>query len=377
MSTAGPELPGLDDLFDADRREGPAEQLRALRDVLVRLPMLGAFNASLVHAQLPGAHYVATRAQWRRDFAREVRPGARPLVVLRPYAPVDFVFDVSQTDGRPLPEGILAPFRVRGPVTADGVAWFESLLPRRGIAVAAAPVSGSETATDPGAGGAPDPDASGALDPDTSEAMDGQARLLDPPETAEIAPGRIVEQRHVIVLDAALAPATRLATLFRELGHVLCEHLPHPADAAGGRSRRRDLTGVGEAQRALEAECTAWLLCERLGLAVPAGEHLSALLADDADAPPFSVHAVVRAVNSIESWARGLETLARRVASDPAPDDQVDAHPEQGAFDLEGLRGEGTADDADVADDEDAAGDECGGRRGRPGRGERPHGMTG
>ncbi|GEM_PF-327660 len=350
MSTAGPELPGLDDLFDADRREGPAEQLRALRDVLVRLPMLGAFNASLVHAQLTGAHYVATRAQWRRDFAREVRPGARPLVVLRPYAPVDFVFDVSQTDGRPLPEGILAPFRVRGPVTADGVAWFESLLPRRGIAVAAAPVSGSETATDPGAGGAPDPDA--------TEALDGQARLLDPPETAEIAPGRIVEQRHVIVLDTALAPATRLATLFRELGHVLCEHLPHPADAAGGRSRRRDLTGVGEAQRALEAECTAWLLCERLGLAVPAGEHLSALLADDADAPPFSVHAVVRAVNSIESWARGLETLARRVAGDPAPDDQVDAHPEQGAFDLEALRGEGTADDADAAGIEDAVDDE-------------------
>lgn len=309
-SLRGPELPGLDDLFDAARREGPAEQLRTLRDVLVRLPMLGAFNASLVHAQLPGAHYVATRAQWRRDFSREVRPGARPLVVLRPYAPVDFVFDVSQTDGRPLPDGILAPFRARGPVTAEGVAWFEGLLPRNGVAVAN---------TEMGSAGA------------------GEVQLLVPPDRYELASGRTVPQHRIVLVNAALDPAARLVTLFHELGHILCEHLPHPDDIAADRKQMRDLAGVGHRQREFEAECVAWLLCERLGIESPAGEYLHGYLEPDGSVPPISVHAVVRAVNAIESWARGLETLARRVAGDPAPVGGDEVHPQQGAFDFAAL----------------------------------------
>ncbi|MDO5662544.1 MAG: hypothetical protein Q4G40_07615, partial [Brachybacterium sp.] len=121
-ATPGPvlaQLPGLDDVFAATERT-LGDQLRELRSTLRLLPMLGPFNASLVHTQLPGARYVARRSEWWERFGRTLAPGARPLVILRPYGPVDFVYDIAHTDGPPLPHAVRDAYRLRGPVTVAG-----------------------------------------------------------------------------------------------------------------------------------------------------------------------------------------------------------------------------------------------------------------
>jgi hypothetical protein len=75
------------------------------------------FNAMLIHTQMPGAHFVCTAWRWRRDYRREIKINARPIVILQPMGPVLFVFDVSDTaplpNARPLPRQVEDPFQVR------------------------------------------------------------------------------------------------------------------------------------------------------------------------------------------------------------------------------------------------------------------------
>lgn len=48
----------------------------------------------LLHIQKPGSNYVTSVAEWQNRFDRCIKPEARPMVVLRPFGPVSFVFDL-------------------------------------------------------------------------------------------------------------------------------------------------------------------------------------------------------------------------------------------------------------------------------------------
>ena len=62
----------------------------------------------LLHIQKPGLTHAATARDWCDRFGRVPVTGARPLLVLRMKGPVDFVFDVQDTEGRKLPEDAFA-----------------------------------------------------------------------------------------------------------------------------------------------------------------------------------------------------------------------------------------------------------------------------
>jgi hypothetical protein len=71
----------------------------------------------LIYTQMPGAHFVCTARKWRKDYRREIKINARPIVILQPMGPILFVFDVSDTaplpNARPLPPQVDDPFQVR------------------------------------------------------------------------------------------------------------------------------------------------------------------------------------------------------------------------------------------------------------------------
>src|ERR1035438_1449924 len=54
--------------------------------------------------------YVATPSDWMTEFERKVKPDARPLMMLRPFGPVMFVFDIDDTEGKPAPADLMRPF---------------------------------------------------------------------------------------------------------------------------------------------------------------------------------------------------------------------------------------------------------------------------
>ena len=104
----------LDELFILAGRYRSSSQFSELIKFLSTFKNYSIFNAALVHIQMQGAKYVLPAKQWDQKYGRHPIPNAQPLVMLRPGGPVMFCFDVSQTQGRPLPPGIENPFQVQG-----------------------------------------------------------------------------------------------------------------------------------------------------------------------------------------------------------------------------------------------------------------------
>ena len=84
----------------------------------------------LLQIQKPGLSFAASACDWWEGFERRPKEGARPLLILWPFGPVAFVYDVLDTEGKLLPEDV-ACFIAHGSV--DEIASFKDLLGRKSI----------------------------------------------------------------------------------------------------------------------------------------------------------------------------------------------------------------------------------------------------
>lgn len=110
----------LDTLYAEVQGHRSVMPLSELLDFVRRFPRLSPFNAALVAHQRRQAIFVATEKVWHNEFARTLKPDAEPIVILHPYAPVRFVFDVSDTVGGPIPDDVVNPFKTVGPPSEEG-----------------------------------------------------------------------------------------------------------------------------------------------------------------------------------------------------------------------------------------------------------------
>ena len=62
-----------------------------------RFPYIGAYNAALVEQQRPGARFVQTARKWKKEYGRKIKLNSRPVMILLPFYPVEFLFDISDT----------------------------------------------------------------------------------------------------------------------------------------------------------------------------------------------------------------------------------------------------------------------------------------
>lgn len=233
-----------------------------------RLSNLSVYNAMLVRLQRPGAAAVATQKRWG-TVGRKLRPGAIPIVVLRPFGPVTFLYEVSDTEGTPLPGEHANPFVAHGDFGA--LEWARVLKLHReknNIRIEERNF--------------------GAL-------LAGNARNL------EVVPTLIPEAgkpEWLVQLNVNHSLPTRYATLAHELGHVFCGHCgPHNRGAWPDRSK------LPHAVRETEAEAVAYLVCARRELKVASQEYLSQLIAD-ADLRQVSLYAIFEAANRIEGKSK-------------------------------------------------------------------------
>lgn len=74
----------------------------------------------LLLMQKPGLSYVASAYDWRERFGRKPKEEARPLLILWPFGPVAFVYDVLDTEGKPLPEDATF-FFAQGPIDKNQI----------------------------------------------------------------------------------------------------------------------------------------------------------------------------------------------------------------------------------------------------------------
>lgn len=283
------ELKALDELYAHAMAEDSGTTLAELLEFARRAPNLGAYNAALVRIQREGCTYVATASEWRLKFSRDVVPGARPLVILWPFGPVKFVYDISDTEGDPVPEHILDPFASTGPVTDEGFASLTRAVARTGIAYGE---------------GDHGPGSAGSL-----------AQLRSPRRLT--LNNEVVEQHYELVINRNLDVNARFATLMHELGHLFCGHLGPAADPGSalgkGIADRGDRT---ESVKEFEAESVSWLMCGRFGVDSPSGRYLSLYLDGDGALPPVSTEMIFKAVKRIESLLGDRETLGPLLRDD-------------------------------------------------------------
>jgi len=269
------ELSPLDELFHrvGTYRTGP--ELRALFEFIKQFPRIAPFNAFLLHVQRPGSCFVASADEWLNLYERTIKPGANPLVILWPFGPVRFVFELNDTEGRPFPEELMEPFKVGGKV------WFEMAdRLQRNLPIVGVRLNWANHGTD----------RAGSIQ------RAGQ-RFRVPHK------GKFLRMDFDMVINRNLQTEAQIVTIAHELGHLLCGHLGWVEGDDSFSSRPNVHKNVAE----FEAESVAWLVCERIGIYNPSEKYLASYLDKDGEVPPISLEAVLKAAGIVENMLRGVQ----------------------------------------------------------------------
>lgn len=284
----------LDDLFNSARRYNSSKTFRELVDFVARFRFYSPFNAMLIHIQMSGAKYAAPAHRWMRDYERQIKPGARPLVILQPKGPVMFVFDVADTEplpgAPPLPAKIERLFEVRrGNVGGELKTTIENAK-RDGVSVTESKAGSQRAGSIQIASG--------------GNHLCFQVRFKPNPEHLN------VPRWYALLLNAHLSTEARYATLVHELAHLYCGHLGTPNDKWWP-----DRRGLAHTAEEFEAESVCYLVWERLGIENPSDEYLAGYLGRNEQIPPISLDCVMKAAGLIERMGR--ERLGARKGKVP------------------------------------------------------------
>ena len=274
-------IPELDKLFTevgAYRKSSEFDELFAF---MKKFPRIAPFNAMLIHIQKPGSDFVASASVWKKRFDRDIKAGARPLMILQPFGPVAFIFELGDTEGEDFPEALLNPFKVDGEISGIDFNYLVNNLKCDGIAYR-------------------------EIDHGTSSAgfiqnvskNDAKRELL----IATAKKKTWVQVLYDLVVNRNHSQTTSFATITHELGHLYCGHLGIPDLKWKGWKDRRN---VSKNSCEFEAESVCWLICERMGIKNPSAEYLSGYLKNNNEIPDISIDSVLKAAGQIESMIIG------------------------------------------------------------------------
>ncbi len=263
---------GLDELFLKVGLYRHSEELRELFHFIRKFPSLAPYNAFLIHIQKPGCLFVAEENVWLSKYNRRVIPGSRPLVILWPFAPVHFVFDLEDTVGEPLPDKVLHPFRTCGELDRDIFDMLVGNLRCYGIEYHEADYGLDMAGCIAKAKGSP-------------VVSDGRKRY------------RIL---YTMVVNRKHSREEKFATIVHELGHLFCGHLGNLLTDSW-----QDRSFCDLQSREFEAESVSWLVCGRAGIYTPSEKYLSGYLREHDEIPGISLESVLKAAGWIEKMMSG------------------------------------------------------------------------
>lgn len=273
----------LDELFSLARQYQTSGSYFELMKFIARFRFYSPFNAMLIHVQMPGATYVAPPHRWSRDYGRDIKVGARPIVILQPMGPVLFVFDVSDTiprvDAPHLPLEVVNPFEVRKGYVRDELRQTVENAKRDGINITEQE-AGSQHA--------------------------GQISVAKPSRHLSVLIKQKPQPEHVqvplryeLLLNSKLSAEAKYATLVHELGHLYCGHQGTPNEKWWP-----DRRGLSHQVREFEAESVCYLVCTRLGIDNPSDEYLAGYLGQNSETPLISLECVMKAAGLVEQMGR-------------------------------------------------------------------------
>lgn len=252
----------LDQLLADSRLYKQSKDYKILLDFVVRLRNFAPFNAMLLQVQKPGLRFAASARDWRERFGRTPKEGARPLLILWPFGPVALVYDSMDTEGDPLPEDV-ASFYAQGAIDQARLNKFQPLVAAKHIEWY--PV----------------------------DAGDQRAGLI-----------RVVKQgtsekdptQYRIHINRNHEAAVQFTTLAHELGHLFLGHL-----GPDSKLNVPERPHMEHAQRELEAESVAYLVCARNGVKSKSETYLKDYVGSHTTIDHIDLYQVMRAAGQVES----------------------------------------------------------------------------
>jgi hypothetical protein len=275
----------IDDLFCLVREYRNSESFRQMLSFCARFRSLSPYNAFLIEQQCPSARYVLTAEQWRKRYDRVPTANARPLIILIPFGPVSFVYEIADTQPSDpsaksassvddILQQLEAPYQVKGDLPKGVLEQLISNLPYHSI----------------------------AFDPNFRVGADygAQIRWTDAEHKCKIKiqvnkeSSITQEAKFLISVNSHADKATQFASICHELAHLFCNHLTSPF-SSGWQTRK-----ISHAGEEFEAETTSWLICERLNITNPSEQYLAQYLeANDTIPTDVSVDRIFFAANTI------------------------------------------------------------------------------
>lgn len=252
----------LDQLLDDSRLYKKGSDYKNLLDFVVRLRNFAPFNAMLLQVQKPGMHHAASALDWHERFGRTIKSEARPLLILWPFGPVALVYDVMDTEGKPLPEGISA-FAAHGTIDHIALERFAQLLTKKSI---------------------------------VWNKFDGGDCKAGSIQRLSWAAGPDAPSRYRMNVNQNHDSNVQFATLAHELAHLYLGHL--------GKDKYLgipDRPAQSHVQRELEAESAAFIICARNGVENKSESYLTDYVQQDTTTEQLDLYQIMRATGQIEA----------------------------------------------------------------------------
>lgn len=247
------KIKALDELFIGASLYNQSENYLKLLEFINRFPKLSPFNAFLVYNQNPGVKVVMTPRKWKA-YGRRIKPYARPLVILIPFGPVSFVYDIADTEGAPVPEELTNPFKTTGDLPRE---YYENMV------------------------------------------VNSRAQFIEvvynnlTSDTAGYV--RRFSNKYQITLNEKWNLLVKYSTLIHELGHIFCGH-----QKPFNNSIWKDRSYLNREIREIEAESVSFLVCKRIGLETTAEQYLSSYVKNNETIPQISLDTVLTVSGYIE-----------------------------------------------------------------------------
>lgn len=287
------ELAALDELFSLAGKYKNNSDFTKLMDFIGRFPAIAPYNAMLMHVQKPNAEYVLTASEWFRKFGLGIKPDARPIVILRPFGPVKFVFDFSDTEGdkSKIPEEIRNPFAVYGKIVDRGL--IHSLYDRL-------PALGIEKRED-----------SKAMNDAGFLTVKRSSLTGSYTEFSNFGSQR-VKILFTMSLNTNYPEEEKFITAVHELAHLFCGHIDLKIDNQYWPKRHF----VDGKIKEFEAESVAWLVGRRLGLNnTSAASYLNKLLNADSKLPDVSLEYIIKSAAEIETLIKSKSIKPKKAVT--------------------------------------------------------------
>ncbi len=259
-------------MLEQTRLYHSSQEYLDLLDFMARLRNFSPVNALLLHIQRPSLTWAASRWDWQTRFERQVKPDARPLLIMWPFGPVALVYDKDDTLGKDLPVAVSQIFRATGPVTQERMTGWVCRLKRKNISV---------------------------------EMMDwGDGRAGDVQCLQEATKAKEVSA-YLLRINRNHDLNVQFATLTHELGHVFLGHLGLDTYSA-----IPEIECLTPKQVELEAESLSYLVCQRWGVQSRADTYLADYAQPGTTVATLNLDRITRATGQVETiLAIGAKTL--------------------------------------------------------------------